>query len=245
MKELVAFNKEYYAVMSNDVVKGKQNSNLQEARFIRLMISQITQQDTELKTFTCRVQDFAKFFGIDSSNMYREVDKLCTNLLKSQVQVGSGNPKRPWKKINWFGSAEYDGDGNLTLRLNKDIRPHVLRLNKWYTQYQLKNIIDMKSTYGIRLYEILKCDNNKAKETRKAFTFEVKELKEMLGCEKEYKQIGQFKEKVIDKALKEICENTDLEVSVEYIKTGRSITHVCFYVALNSKNMEQTSIVLF
>lgn len=73
--------------MANDIIKGKQISTLQQARFIRLMIAQIVKQDTELKTFTCRIQDFANFF---------EIDDLCTELLTFQMHIGTGNPKRPW-----------------------------------------------------------------------------------------------------------------------------------------------------
>lgn len=34
----------------------------------------------------------------------------------------------------------------------------------------------MKSVYGIRLYEILKCDDNKARDTEYMFTYEIQKL---------------------------------------------------------------------
>lgn len=236
MNNLISYNNEHYAIMANDIIKGKQMSTLQQARFIRLMVAQIVKQDKELKTFTCRIQDFANFFGIDPSNMYREVDDLCSELLKCQVHIGTGNPRRPWKKINWFACAEYDGEGGLTLCLGEQMRPYLLELNKWYTQYQIKEIIGMKSVYGIRLYEILKCDENKSRDTKNIFTYEIQKLREMLGCEDKYKQIGQFKEKVIEKAISEINDNTDLFVSLDYIKTGRKVTAVQFELNVNRLN---------
>ena len=108
------------------------------------------------------------------------------------------------------------------------MRPYLLELNKWYTQYQIKEIIGIKSVYGIRLYEILKCDENKSRDTKNIFTYEIQKLREMLGCEDKYKQIGQFKEKVIEKAISEINDNTDLLVYIDYIKTGRKVTAVQF-----------------
>lgn len=233
MNKSMSFNKDHYTVMANDIIKGKQISTLQQARFIRLMIAQIVKQDAELKTFTCRIQDFAKFFDIAPTNLYSEVEILCTELLKCQVHIGTGNPKRPWKKINWFGCAEYDGEGGLTLCLGEQMRPYVLELNKWFTQYQLKSIIGMKSVYGIRLYEILKCDDNKSRDTKNVFTYEIQKLREMLGCEDKFKQIGQFKERVIEKAISEINDNTDLFVLHDYIKTGRKVTAVQFELHLN------------
>ena len=233
MNKLVSFKGDHYTVIANDIIKGKQVSTLQQARFIRLMIAQIAKQDTELKTFTCRIQDFANFFNIASSNLYSEVDSLCTELLKCQVHVGTGNPKKPWKKINWFGCAEYDGNGNLTLRLGEQMRPYVLELNKWYTQYQLKEIIGIKSVYGIRLYEILTCERTKSRYRKEVFTYEIQKLREMLACEDKFKQIGQFKEKVIDRAVREINDHTDILVCHEYIKTGRKVTAVLFELSIN------------
>lgn len=217
--------------MANDIIKGKQISTLQQARFIRLMVTQIVKQDKELKAFTCRLQDFANFFNIASTNLYNEVDNLCTELLRCQVHISTGNPKRPWKKINWFGCAEYNGEDGLTLCLGEQMRSYFLELNKWYTQYQIKEIIGMKSVYGIRLYEILKCDENKSRDTKNVFTY-----KKMLGCEDKYKQIGQFKEKVIEKAASEINDHTDLFVSLDYIKTGRKVTAVQFELNVNRLN---------
>lgn len=236
MHKLISYDDEHYIVLSNDIIKGKQNTTLQQARFIRLMISQIVKQDTELKKYMCRIQDFAEFFGISPQNIYVEVKKMTSELLKLQVHIGTGNPRQPWKTINWFNCAEYDGQGGITLCLSEQIRPYVLELSKWYTQYQLKHIKKMNSFYGIRLYEILKCDDNKSRESVSEFLYEIEKLKEMLGCEGNYKRISDFKKFVIEKAIDEIDKNTDYWVDVEYIKTGRKITHINFCLHWNSAN---------
>lgn len=236
MNKLVSYDDEHYIVLSNDIIKGKQHTTLQQARFIRLMVSQIVKQDKSFQKYTCKIQEFAAFFDIAPQNIYVEVDKLTTELLKSQVHIGTGNPKKPWVKINWFNCAEYDGQGGITLCFSEQIRPYVLELSKWYTQYQLKNIKKMNSFYGIRLYEILKCDDNKARDTTSAFTYSVEKLREMLGCEKTNKKISDLKRKVIEKAVEEINKNTDYLVEVEYIKTGKKITHVKFYLHWNREN---------
>lgn len=229
----MTYNGDHYTVMANDIIKGKQISTLQQARFIRLMITQIVKHDKELKTYTCKIQDFAKFFDIQPSNLYQEVESLCTELLKCQVHVGTGNPKRPWKKINWFGCAEYDGNGELTLCLSQQIQPYVLGLNQWFTQYQLKNIAGIKSFYGIRLYEILMCDDNKARDTKNVFEYEIEELRKMLNCEHKHKQIKDFKKYVIEKGISEINGKTDTCVFITYIKRGRKIHAIQFETHCN------------
>lgn len=233
MSEEIIYDKNYYTVMANEIVKGKQSNTLQQMRFIRLMITQIEQQDKELKKFTCKIQEFANFFNIDKSNIYRDTMTFCSELIKTQTLISTGNPKKPWKAINWFGCAEYDGNGEITLCLSEQIRPYLIELNKWFTQYQLKNIVGMKSVYGIRLYEILKCDDNKARGEKRFFKYPINKLREMLNCEDKFHKISQLKEKVIEKAVQEINNNTDLFVNTKYIKTGRKITDVQFEIFYN------------
>ena len=43
-----------------------------------------------------------------------------------------------------------------------------------------------------------------------------------------YENLANFKKKVINPALKDINTYSDLEVSAEFVKTGRSFTHVIF-----------------
>ena len=91
----------------------------------------------------------------------------------------------------------------------------------------------MNSFYGIRLYEILMCDESKARDTVSEFTYSIEKLREMLGCEKKHNRISDFKKFVIEKAVDEIYKNTDYWIDVEYIKTGKKITHVKFSLHWN------------
>jgi plasmid replication initiation protein len=227
----VVYNKEHYTVMTNDIIKGKQDMTLQEARIIRLLVTQVVKQDKDLKTYTCRINDLAKFLGIPSQNMYRDIHDVCRKLLKQTVEIGTGNPKNPWKAFQWINRAEYDGNGNLTLMLSNDIKPYVVELDKWFTQYKLGNILSMQSFYSIRLYELIKCQDGITRTEKDFHEFSIEYLRQYFCCEKKYKKIIDFKKNVIKIAVKEINEKSDIRLSpVEYIKTGRAITSVRFYM---------------
>lgn len=225
----VSYNKDYYAVMSNDIIKGKQEMTLQEARIIRLLVTQVVKQDNDLKTYTVRIQELAEFLKIDSSNLYKDILKFCENLLEKKVRIGTGNPRQPWKIFQWISLAEYDGNGNITLKLSEEIRPYVIELNNWFTQYQLSNILSMQSFYAVRLYELLKMTDG-IEKYKNEFEFTVQELREYFCCENKFDRISQFKGKVIETATNEITDKTDLRVIPTYKKTGRSITHISFEV---------------
>lgn len=229
----MVYNKEHYTVMANDIIKGKQDMTLQEARIIRLLITQVVKQDKDLKTYTCRIQDLAKFLGVPSANLYRDIRCICENLMRSIVRVGTGNPKEPWKIFQWMQLAEYDGNGNITLMLSNQIKPYVIELDKWFTQYQLGNILAMQSFYSIRLYELIKCQDGITRMEKNYHEFTIKYLREYFCCEKKYKKVIDFKKNVIEMAVREINEKSDVRLNIEYIKTGRAITSIRFFIHIN------------
>lgn len=86
------------------------------------------------------------------------------------------------------------------------MKPLLLNLQKTYnyTQYRLEKILKMQSAYSIRLYEIL-CSKimTNAKKTVHV-KISVDSLRRTFDCTKKLKQFGQFRERVIDTAIKEI-----------------------------------------
>lgn len=233
----MTYNAEHYTVAANDIIKGKQSMTLQTARLIRLLITQVVKEDKDLKTYSCRITDLANFLNIPSSNLYRDIWQICDCAMKSVVCIGTGNPKRPWEMFHWVSTAKYDGEGTLTLRLSDEIKPYVLELEKWFTQYQLKNILEFSSYYAIRLYELLKCRDGENKNTKLELEFSVTELRVCFDCEKKYKLFADFKRKVIDIAVREINEKSDIWVRPTYKKTGRAITSIIFEVHNNAYNI--------
>lgn len=231
----IVYNKDHYTVMANDIIKGKQEMTLQEARIIRLLVTQVVKQDKDLVTYTCKIQELADFLGIDSSNLYRDIRQFCKDLMGLLVRVDTGNPKEPWEIYQWLQLARYDGNGTLTLMLSNQIKEHVLELNKWFTQYQLGNILAMRSYYSIRLYELLKCQDGINREAKDYYDFTLEELRVFFSCEKKYIRFSQFMEKVITIAINEINEKTDINLEVAYIKTGRAVTSLRFYIHENCR----------
>lgn len=231
----MTYNAEHNTVAANDIIKGKQSMTLQTARLIRLLVTQIAEKDKDLKTYTCRITDLAKFFNIDSSNLYKEIFKICECALDSKVYIGTGNPKHPWEMFHWISMASYDGKGTLTLRLSDEIKPYVLELEKWFTQYKLKNILEFNSYYAIRLYEIIKCEDGATGNMQSELEFEIEELRQYFDCEKKYAAFKDFRKRVIEVAVREINEKSDIWLKPTYKKWGRAYTSVSFEIHANFK----------
>lgn len=235
IKHEMTYNAEHNTVAANDIIKGKQSMTLQTARLIRLLVTQIAERDKDLKTYTCKITDLAKFLNIDSSNLYRDIRGICECAMKSIVYIGTSNPKEPWEMFHWVSTAKYDGKGNLTLRLSDEIKPYVLELEKWFTQYKLKNILEFNSYYAIRLYEIIKCADGETGNMQSELEFEIEELRQYFDCENKYKPFANFKKNTIEVAVREINEKSDIWLKPTYKKWGRAYTSVSFEIHANFK----------
>lgn len=233
----ITYNKGHYTVMANDVIKGKQEMTLQEARLLRLLITQVVKEDKDLKTYTVKISELAEFLKVPKNNLYRDIKGVCNSLLQRIVHIGTGNPKEPWKSFQWIQLAEYDGNGTLTLMLSNQIKPFVIELDKYFTQYKLTNILEMDSFYALRIYELIKGEDHKYKEYQE---YTVEFLRQCCGCENKYKEFYNFKARVIDTAIKEINGKTDLEIrEIQYIKKGRAVVGLRFLVWDNYRNSKQ------
>lgn len=226
-------NSDHFTVMANAIVKGRQSMTLQAARLVRIMISQVVKEDKDLRTYTCSIKELASFLNIPRNNLYRDIEGICNILHKSVVYIGTGNPKKPWRQLNWISMSEYDGEGTLTIKLSEDIKPYVIGLEEYYTQYQLKNILSFNSFYAIRLYELIKCEDGVNRNEKDEIEFDVTELREAFDCCDKYLKFKDFRVNVIKTAVDEINQKSDIEIIPNFIKEGRAVKKISFNIALN------------
>jgi hypothetical protein len=104
--------------------------------------------------------------------------------------------------------------------------PHITQLEREFTRYSLQMIANMTSAYAIRLYELLVQWGNVGERT-----VEVAWLKESLMLERDYPRMFDFKRRVIDVAVAQINDYSDLTVRYTQRKTGRTVTHLIFIFA--------------
>ena len=225
---IVDYNKEHYAVMANEIIKGKQAMSLQEARLLRLLIMQIGRNDTDFKTYKVNIHDLANFLNIPNTNLYRDIRHICDKLLTRIVRINTTDSSKEWESFQWLQLAKYDGKGTITLMLSNQIAPYLLQLKSWFTKYQLKNILAMKSFYSIRLYELLKLTVGEDRKKVMKYTFEVQYLREYFECETKFKKIIDFKKYVLDIAVRDVSEYSEYNCTYECQKTGRIITEIIF-----------------
>ena len=218
---------------SNDLIEASYKiETIGESRIIRLLIAQIKPEDEDFKAYKIKITDFSKMFGLSDKDgrLYELIEKASKALTSRQIEIKNG---KNWLYMNWLSSAKYEqGSGYVELRFDVNLKPYLLQLKGYFTQYQLNQITHFRGIYSIRLYEFLKMEQFKAnKEGKFKVSLEYEELRKRLKVpEREYSFFKDFRVKIIEQSIREINESSDILVSqTDYAKTGRKVSHIVFY----------------
>ena len=214
-------------VKANKLVEARQRLSIQEQRIILLLISKIRPEDVNFLWYKFEILDLAKFLGlVKSKRIYIDVRKAVRKLMKRIITI---DRKVRNIDLHWIEAAEYGDKGFIKICINQVLKPYLLNLKTQFTKYRISYIVHLRSTYSIRIYELLK-----RFEHIGAASFELDKLKYTLGVNQdEYKFYNHFKEKAILVAQKELFEKTDLAFAFEEIKSGKKVTEIRFIIKKN------------
>jgi len=216
-------------VKSNELIQGRYELKISQIKLILHMITLIRKDDEDFKEYKISIKDYAQRVGIDPEGEYSHAKEITEDLLKKVMKIAYEDEggKERFLQINWLSHADYaEGEGYVEISFDPKLKPYLLALKERFTQYDIRNVLPLKSFYSIRIYELLK-----QFEQVRYRVFKIKELKEMLGLEDKYKSYSLFKKRVIEKAQEELKEHSDLYFDFEEIKQhGRAYTHVKFNI---------------
>lgn len=239
------YNKEFTVVQANELVRSKQDElSLLEAKLIRLAITQVLKDDTDLKTYSCDVVDLAKFLGISKQNIYRDIQALSKNLMKKSIFIKDNSPTKKkgtenYRMFHWIDYVEYL-DGTLTFKLSDNLKPYLVGLEELFTTYGYDAIIDLPTNYSIRLYELLASYQNMTLRPaydqsfteipieQNEFIFTIDWLRDYFNCQEKYPNSGDFVKRVIDGSVTAIQNKTLMRLTYRTVRKGRSISHIVF-----------------
>jgi len=219
-------------VKHNKLVEAQGRMTALEQKFVLGVVSQITSQDEDFKDYEITIDEMVNVFGIDKKNVYRVVDETAISIMNRPISIKEG---RSTLHTRMFSSAKYiEGESVIRFRFDPNLKPYLLQLSENFTKYELENIVNIKSSHAIRIYELLK--QYQSIGERK---FDVDELKACLGVENSYKAFKDFEKRVLKVAEIEINKNTDLKISYEKIKRGRKIGRINFKIERNQSSKDK------
>ena len=217
-------------VKSNKVVEASYSLSLGEQRVLLACIAQIDSKLglNENLAFEVTAAGVADLVGLDDiSTAYRDLKRAADKLFERSVLIDDPDPENPQitqRKTRWISSIDYiPGAGKLVLSFSVGIIPYLSQLSREFTQYKLKHVARFESVYSIRLYELL-VQWSSAGERE----IEVEWLKKQYQLGDKYERMTDLKKRVIDPAVAEINEHSNLWVKYGQRKSGKQITHFQF-----------------
>ncbi|MGR9115413.1 MAG: replication initiation protein [Gammaproteobacteria bacterium] len=232
-------------VKSNKVVEASYMLSLAEQRVLLACIAQIDSKAilTDQYRFEVSAGEIVELAGLESvSNAYRDLKKAAEKLYERSVIIDDPDPDNPQitqRKTRWISSIDYlPGEGKLVLSFSFGIIPYLSQLSKEFTKYKLKHVARFESVYSIRLYELLVQWSASGQRE-----IEVEWLKKQFQVEEKYGRLGDLKKRVIEPAVAEINEHSNLWVTYDQKKVGRVVTHFLFHFGLKGKPQERRSLI--
>jgi len=199
-----------------------------ELKILDTYLSRIDPRKPDVSLVTFTKKEYAELMGLDSDIRTEQLKTYTGGLLSNVVTIDL--PEKGYVQYPLFSEAKCyldDKTGQVTIEVdcNHKLRTAFFDIARnGYVKYQLKNIISLKSQYSVRLYP-------KLKDRPFGWTITVAELRKMLGATaSSYDVFKDFNKHVLQKAIKEINDITDISVTTENIRKGRSVESIRFKV---------------
>ena len=215
--------REYVVTQSQTLIQATYAMTVWEQRLLLSCISQIDSRlpMPEDNAYTLTVEQARDLFYTDANaqNVYRDMARAVEKLYERDVKIQL--PDNETLQTRFISSVLWSPDKyQITLKFAPDIRPYLSQLQNNFAGYKLKNIVQLTSSYAIRLYEKLV---GWAVRDMYYQEMEVAAFREMLALGDKYERISQLKERVIEPAVQQINANTDFSLDVSFKKCKREV----------------------
>ncbi|PFU19235.1 replication initiation protein [Bacillus cereus] len=213
---------------SNTLIEANSRLNLVEQKMLLCLASNIEPNDRDFKTYTFPIRQFHDLLGLSGSTKYTELSKITKELLSKVIEIRAGEELI---QVSWLSSAIYNRNkGTIDMRFDPLLKPFLLELSSKFTSYRLANVVKLKSTYAIRIYELLK-----QYEDLKERTISLENLRYYLDAMDVYPNYANFKQRVLKPSQKELEQKTDISFEFEEIKIGRKVQKIRFIIRSQKK----------
>jgi plasmid replication initiation protein len=222
--EVIKTNTKNLVTKSNMLIEANYKLGVVEQKIILYLASNIHSKDSDFKTYTLPIKEFNKLLGLKGTPKYTELRQITKELMHKVFEV---RIDKKVIQVSWLSYVAYnENDGTIDIRFDPFLRPYLLELKREFTSYRLENVVKLKSSYAIRIYEFLK-QYEKLHER----TFSLIDLRKMLGAEDVYPAYGNFKQRVIVPAQEELKKKTDISFEIEEVKVGRRVDKIKFLIS--------------
>ena len=228
----------------NKLINASYSLGIPEQRVIFLAIVEARAQERMIDArgvLQIHASSYQEQFKVEKHSAYKALKSAANGLFESYfgydyIHEKTGKPAH--RVVRWAQAVSYiETAGMIELQFTDAVIPLITRLSEQYTEYDLKQVSELQSEYAIRLYELMM----QWKSVGKTNKIPLAEFRTKLGVEPEqYKKMCNFKARVLDLAISQINDFTDVTATYEQNKSGRAVTGFTFKFKMK-KNEEKTT----
>lgn len=225
-EEKIELNNKDLVVKHNALINATSDYSFckNELRIICKLISDINntyEKDFEKKVIRITDLDFNE--AENFTNNYTYLVDLCKGLQKKTFFMNGSY-------YSWFTKlTPLSGVGIVEYEFHNDLKPFLLDLKTNFTKYHLTNILKLRSSYSIQIFELLY--QYKTIKQRK-ITFE--ELRKILNIPDSYRNVDI--RRMLEGVQKDLEKNTSITFNFEFEKIGKQFNSIIFNIAKNTNN---------
>ena len=225
-------------VKRNEVVNASYDLSQSEQRLLLAMIASLdsTEPVSAEEVYEISASEVAKGLQgeVDLKHVYAFMEQAVSRLFERKITVRRPDGTR--EQFRWIGYAKYQpGEGKVSMQFAQKILKYLGQIRENFTRYNLAEVSAFQSTYSLRFYEWFAQWRDKGQ-----VVIEIDEIRERLALGSKYSNVYELRRRVIDLAVKEISEKSDLQVKVKYLKKGKRIISAQFMFTTKGRAIKQT-----
>ena len=233
-------------VKDNALIQASYTLDLVEQRLMLLAIMEARETGKGIapdSLLQIHAHSYAEHFNVNKETAYTVMKDASKGIFDRYVTYHDKNPKTGKDRsfhCRWVDKIGYEKDtGIVYLRFTHDVVPLITRLEQQFTSYDIEQISNLNSAYAIRLYELL----IQWRSVGKTPIFDLEQFRKQLGIEEiKYSRMSDFKKYVLDFAVRQINEHTDIAVKYDQHKQGRAITGFTFKFKIKAKPKKEVKL---
>ena len=214
-----------WVVMQNNIQECFKSMSIDEKRLL-ILASPIarTINATEKDAITITAESFAQDCNIKQHSAYKSIEEASKALIKRYFSYLDEKGSKTY--CNWVIRCRYE-DGSVSICFPDEVLLMLKEFDKFnpYTKYKKDIVLKLKKDYSFDLYHLAK-----KHQAMGQFEMSLEHIKSELGLPKSYDKLCNLKDRVMKPSLDEITSNTDIDLTYENIKQGRSVVGFKFTV---------------
>jgi plasmid replication initiation protein len=216
---------------TNDLISSSYSLSVEEQRLILASIEKSQRTKASLKgsvEVTLSAPEYAELYKVRMKAAYKALQESCDRLYERTIHKIEAGAR---VKHRWLQKQATYNNGKVTLLFSEFVSDHIRDFStKQATQYSLIQATQLQVKHAAHVFELLHMHLDR--ETQEGeWDVSLDVFRDLLELPESYDRWSDLRNKVLEKIVDQINQNTSLKVEWHVSKkVGRNIDRICFTV---------------